>query len=287
MKKKTPIRLKCDEALKTGVRRIARNQIDAACRVLESNGEPHTAVHEARKSLKKIRALLRLVAPEFGRKQFRVEKLLFQDAARLLAPLRDADARVKSLDSLLKDRGLDPTNFAAVREALQADADRIARRGRRPMCRAGEILKLARSRVRRWPLGDLEWKHLVKEMRRSYSKGKKALALYQQEQTPECFHAWRKRIKELWYHLRIARALLPAAEAKRIDLFGKAGEIAGTARDFAMLRQALLAHQAEAEAALLIRAIDARLPKLQQSALKRGVRLYAETPSAFAKRLLR
>jgi len=284
-KTKASLRLRRDEPLVKGVRRLARGQIDAACRVLQGNEEPRYAVHEARKALKKIRALLRLVAPEFGRKQFRVEKQLFQDAARPLAPLRDADARVKSLDALIQRGNLEPGDFAQVRKALEAAAERLARGASRPKRRAVEILRLARDRVRRWPLGDLEWKNLVKEIRRGYQKGKTCLELYQQERTPETFHAWRKRVKELWYHLRIVRALLPEAVAKQIALFGEIGEIAGNARDLVLLRETLLARKTDVETALLIGEIDVRLPELQQAATERGVRLYAEKPGMFAKRL--
>ena len=44
--KKAPLRLRRRESLKTGIRRIARAQIDAACRILQADGEPHKAVHE-------------------------------------------------------------------------------------------------------------------------------------------------------------------------------------------------------------------------------------------------
>lgn len=284
-KAKASLRLHREEPLSKGVRRIARAQIDAACRVLEGREEPRHAVHEARKALKKLRAILRLVAPEFGRKAYRVEKLFFQDAARLLAPLRDAEARVKSLDALIALGKLEPGDFAKVREEMDAAAERLALRAKGPRCRAVKILRLARARVRRWPLGETEWKNLVKEIRRAYRKGKRGLELYQREQTPEAFHAWRKRVKELWYHLRIVEDLLPESVAKQIDLFGEIGEIAGNARDLAMLRETLRARKTEVETTLLIGEIDVRLPELQLAATERGVHLYADKPGAFAKRL--
>ncbi|MEI6562231.1 MAG: CHAD domain-containing protein [Verrucomicrobiota bacterium] len=285
-KAKTPLRLHSDEPLPKGIRRLARSQIDAACRFLEGGGEPHTAVHEARKALKKLRALLQLIAPEFGRKAFRAEKQRFQDAARLLAPLRDADAQVRALDGLLQSGGLATADFAEMRKPLAAATDRLARAAGRPKRRAAELLRLARGRIRRWPLDDLEWSRLAKEIRRTYRKGRKALEIHQREQTLETFHAWRKRAKELWYHLRIAQALLPEAVAERIALCGEIGEIAGNARDLALLHTTLLAQKDGVERALLIGEIEVRLPELQQAALERGTRLYAENPGAFAKRLL-
>ena len=279
---KPSLRLRRREPLPKGIRRIARSQIDAACHALQ--GSEPTAVHEARKALKKLRALLGLAAPEFGRKAFAVEKNRFRDAARLLSPLRDAEVRLEALDALLQSGGFEPADFARVRRALSDAKDRRARGASRPKRRAAEMLRLARDRVRRWPLGALEWKRLAREIRRTYRKGRKALATHQREQTPETFHAWRKRVKALWYHLRIAEALLPKAAAERIALCDAIGELAGTAHDFAVLRETLLAQKAGAEAALLVGEIEVRLTELQRAALERGARLYEEKPGVFAER---
>ena len=51
------------------------------------------AVHEVRKSLKKIRAALRLVRPVIGDKSYRRENTCFRDAARPLTEVRDARHR--------------------------------------------------------------------------------------------------------------------------------------------------------------------------------------------------
>ena len=49
--------------------------------------------------------------------------------------------------------------------------------------------------------------------------------------------------------------------------------------------ETLSARKADVETALLIGEIDVRLPELQQAATERGVRLYADKPGVFAKRL--
>jgi len=282
--KKAPLRLRRRESLKTGIRRIARAQIDAACRILQADGEPHKAVHEARKALKKLRAILRLVAREFGRKAVRLEKNDFRAAARLLAPLRDADVRVQTLDTLVQNGGLEPRDFAAVRAGLQSEADRLAREAGAPKRRAAGILRKVRNRVQGWPLGDLEPKHLTKQILRTYRQGSKALAAYQIENTPETFHAWRKRVKELWYHLRILEDLLPESAAERIALCDEIGEISGKAHDLFMLRETLLGLKAGAETALLIGEVEVRMEELQRATLERGIRLHAEKPGVFAQR---
>ena len=283
---KATLQLRSRESLKSGIRRIARSQINAAIHILKGKETPEIAVHEARKSLKKIRATLQLVASEFGRKQFCTEKKCFHDASQLLAPLRDADVKFKTLDLLLKQGGFESEGFAHMRGELQATAERLARNASRPKSGAVKILRLAYTRVQQWPLDGLNWKHLEREIRQTYRKGRKALKVYHQKQTLETFHAWRKRVKELWYHLRIVEKLLPKAVAEWITLTGEIGEITGNARDLARLREMLLADKSGEKTSPLIDEIEARLPELQRAALKRGAHLYAEKPSDFAKRLL-
>jgi len=282
---KSPLRLHRHKPLVREIRRIARGQIDTACRALESNEDPRRVVHEARKSLKKLRAILKLVAPEFGRRKYQAEKAVFQDAARLLAPLRDAEVRVETLDSLIKGAGLAPEDFAGVRGELDAATDRFAKASARPKHRAVEILRLARAHILRWPLNQLQWKDLAQEIKRSYRKGRKALRAYQREPSPVAFHAWRKRVKELWYHLRITENYLPDSFAKAIIQCDAIGELAGNAHDLTVLHETLTARKAGADTALLLGEIDVRMPDLYRAAIDNGVRLYAEKPRDFAKRM--
>jgi len=281
---KATLRMHREEPLAREIRNVARGQIDAVCRVLEGSEDSCRAVHEARKSLKKLRAILRLVASEFSREQYQLEKRAYQEAARLLAPLRDAEVRVLTLDTLIQGAELDPADFAQLRGELQADTERLAHRLTRPKHRAVEILRTARRRIPRWPVRHLEWKPLEREIRRTYQKGRKALRRYQQEPTPECFHAWRKRVKELWYHLRITEKFLPEAVTKAIAPCEKIGELAGEAQDLAVLRETLSARNAGAENALLIGEIEVRLPEIYRSAVERGTSLYTEKPRDFMKR---
>ncbi|MDE3194884.1 MAG: CHAD domain-containing protein, partial [Acidobacteriota bacterium] len=63
-----PYRLALDESIPRGIRRIAREEIDSAIANLriKTPSKRDEAVHEARKSLKKLRSLVRLVSPCLG-----------------------------------------------------------------------------------------------------------------------------------------------------------------------------------------------------------------------------
>jgi CHAD domain-containing protein len=56
-----------DRSVQEGVRRIAREQIARMLRVIDSASvDTEKAVHDLRKSCKKVRGLLRLVMPAFS-----------------------------------------------------------------------------------------------------------------------------------------------------------------------------------------------------------------------------
>ncbi|MDD5351353.1 MAG: CHAD domain-containing protein [Chthoniobacteraceae bacterium] len=285
--KPASLRLRRSEAPGAGLCRIARGQIDAACRILEEKGDPHQAVHEARKAIKKLRAILRLAAPEWGRTRRKAEAEPLRAAARLLAPLRDARVRLQTFDTLLREAELTPEEFARTRAALEAASQRLARGAAGRRRKAVALLRAARTRIRRWQLGGMDRKSLAREIRRSYRKGRKALAAYRQTPSPASLHAWRKRMKTLFYHLRMVHPFLSKRTSKIIKTLEAMGEQAGNVHDLTVLREALTATPKGVQNALLIGEIESVLPASGGALLARGNAFYRERPRGFARRLER
>ena len=94
--------LEIGEPVPNEIARIARGRIDDALDELSGATEssPEDAVHGARKDMKKLRALLRLVRGEIGEKVYRHEMATFRDAGRELSGVRDADVMLATLESL-------------------------------------------------------------------------------------------------------------------------------------------------------------------------------------------
>src|SRR5262245_3310108 len=92
-------RLSFADDVASSVRSCAREQLAGAAEQLErADGDPVKAVHEARKHLKKTRALLRLVRPALGREAYRSENDALRDTGLALSGARDADVRVQTAD---------------------------------------------------------------------------------------------------------------------------------------------------------------------------------------------
>src|SRR4051812_13677881 len=84
------------------LRRLVKSQVDKASNALRGDSELPVAevVHDVRKRIKRIRALVRLSRDLFGRDVARRLNHAFRDAARPLSELRDASVLVKTLDQL-------------------------------------------------------------------------------------------------------------------------------------------------------------------------------------------
>ena len=115
-------RLEFDESPDVPARRCAIERIEDAIAQLDRGRahDPQGAVHEARKDVKKVRALLRLYRSGLGDATYRYENRELRDAGRALSVMRDADVLLDTIDGLAERYvGQIPAGaFDAVRERI-------------------------------------------------------------------------------------------------------------------------------------------------------------------------
>src|SRR5436305_11022372 len=150
-------------------------------------------------------------------------------------------------------------------------------------------LERVEARLLKWPLQGLTWKQICGAVCKIYKRGQRGLAKTIKKPVPENFHAWRKRVKDLWYQLRILQPLNRlvleeiAADARIL------GELLGREHDFDFLLARLEKESGDEalrdELAKLQKLIRKRGKRLRTNALELGRRFYAESSKAFAKRL--
>ncbi|MBS1871297.1 MAG: CHAD domain-containing protein [Actinobacteria bacterium] len=290
-------RLSSAEDVPGGVRRCAREQLAGAAEQLEGAGrDPVTAVHEARKHLKKTRALLRLVRPALGRKAYRAENDGLREAGLALSGTRDADVLVATAGALAEHAvGRLPAEvFEALGGALAAEAadGRGAGLGdARDFASVVEQLRAAELRVERWPLDGADWATVVEGVTRAYARGREAFAAARATPEPELLHAWRKRAKDLWYHQRLLTPAWPALLEAQAEEAHALTELLGDDHDLAVLTARLaddarpLAPVVDARRAELRALALHRSDELRAAAVRLGCRVYAESPKAFSRRL--
>jgi CHAD domain-containing protein len=278
-------RLEEGEPLSKVLAGIARGRIDHALDELrgQTDSTPEEAVHGARKDMKKLRALLRLVRGELGEQRFARENACFRDAARELAGARDADVMVETLGSLELPAGLG----WELRKVIQASRERDGAGADREAATrdAIAILKEARKRVGDWPLEDDSFEALAGGLRRTYRRGRRDFKAARAEPSVEALHEWRKRVKDLWYHQTLLRRLWPPVMTAVGDEAHELSDRLGDDHDLAVLADWFKEHT-EPDPDLQA-AIDRRRAELQRDAFALGARLYADKPSAYVRRLER
>ena len=88
------------ERLSDGLRRLSLEEFDRAIGGLLGGSDVDVAIHEARKSMKRLRAVLRLIRDELGEDRYRQENDLLRNTARLIAPVRDSAVRLETVSTI-------------------------------------------------------------------------------------------------------------------------------------------------------------------------------------------
>lgn len=221
-----PFRIDPKKPFDDEIRRAGLELIDDTITILRDQPSgSHEAVHEARKRLKRLRALYRLVrkvASDFARE----ENIRFRDIARSLAFARDATALVETAE-YLEAFALSDTQGEALRsitamlrerrdEALDHEA------GLDEAIAAAIVgCKTGRERLEALSLPD-DLKKTSKLVRTGWAKqrakARQALSSCREQADVEHFHDLRKAGQTYWMHLGLMRRLWPSAmRAKRAD----------------------------------------------------------------------
>lgn len=287
-------RLGGNESLSAGVRRIGREQVGEACAAVEAPADRHAAVHAARKRCKKVRALLRLVRDGFG-DAYRDENRALRDAARELSHLRDARVVLATHADVVRPvaGALDARRLATIRErlagdALPGDAGAEHRALDEALGACASALRAAATRIDGWGVDGAPGAILRKGVKRTYKRARDAWRTAGAERVPDAYHAWRKRAKYHWYHMRLlANAKSANVSSSRIEALHQLSSRLGDAHDLAVYEGRLLgvADDSVCEGIEVLRSLSARRrAELERRALALGESLFDLKPKRFASR---
>ena len=285
------------ENLSTAVRRVASEQLRLAIDHLNCTDDRRDKhVHEARKSMKRLRGLVRLVRADLGADNYMRENATFRDAAGLISGLRDAAVRVQTLDKLIEYCAPDipRSGFSAVRlwlvQRRRNAYSRVATDSRAVQTIVRE-LERAHDRVVSWSFSQRDWEGVGAGLKRTYAKGRREYRLVYRDPSDEGLHNWRKSVKYLWYHVQLLGDGDPVALGVMVEELDHLGELLGDDHDLALLEGTLMEAYPRGHGPSTIRALRRRISQkrrpLQQAARALGSRVYLEKPRTFQVRLQR
>jgi CHAD domain-containing protein len=284
-------RLKLREPLPDGLKRVFREQIESALELCRHPAkERGVTVHEVRKHLKKLRAAMRLAVSEVGKNRHVHEDRCVRKIGRLVSDLRDAQVRLQTLLQLRDKKAKDDKNYLPhIEELLSLERESFSAAFAGWQKQAIPQLERVEARLLKWPLEGLTWKQICSAVCKIYKRGQRGLAKTINDPDPENFHAWRKRVKDLWYQLRILQPLNRAVLTEMAHDADVLGELLGREHDLTFLWARLEKESGDEalrdELAQLEKLIRKRGKRLRTNALELGRRFYAEPAKAFAKRI--
>lgn len=231
--------LKKGKKLARSVREAAEEQLESAIRQIRFIGRDHPdALHEARKHLKKARAVFALLRTLPDR-SFADANRIARGVARRLSACRDDEVLLQTFDRLTAGLPEDEKHeLSTFRNAL---CDRAA---------GAHSLSAARRRTLARPLEKLledvhAWncQPFPPALRKGYEKGIRRVrrALHAVEENPQAgqVHAWRKRVKAHLYHVRLREPLDPHGLNKRRKQLVRLSRWLGFYQDLTVFRNQL------------------------------------------------
>ncbi|MFO7954729.1 CHAD domain-containing protein [Thioalkalivibrio sp.] len=279
------------ESVPAGIRRVANEEMrNAEAELLDTDMPGARAVHETRKRLKRLRALLRLVEPALPGEAFRERNRVFRDLGRALSGARDAEVVLATLRTLTGDSGLPSVNrledYLAARNAPEPAGGQSLELQRQYV--AG-VLRETRAEFLALPLRRKGFALLGPGLERTYRRGREALGGAIEDPDDTRWHAWRKRVKEHWSHLRLLQPVWPEVMQSHVGALEALSDLLGDEHDLTVLSATLDGLpegviDTETHAGLRRQLADHKA-LLRHQALPLGQRLYAEKPKAMRIRL--
>src|SRR5215831_2574310 len=172
-------RLKNHEAVPDGIKRVVLEQMDTILHAAQAtSGNQDDAVHDARTSLKKIRALLRLVRDDIDGDVFAQENICFRDAGRQLSAVRDAAVMIKTFDKLVDQFSAQLTAeaFTELRKVLRQSSTAQRAEKQQALAMVAKTIGAARRRVAHWPINHDGFSTLRPGIERTCKRGRRSLA---------------------------------------------------------------------------------------------------------------
>lgn len=282
------------ESISINIHRILLEQFHYIIMQSEKDQEEvHKSIHETRKSMKRIRAVLRMIRDEIGYSSYYRENTFYRDLSRKLSGIRNFEVLSNSIKNLQEDLSntIPPDVFSLLEEELGGQRNLVmgGPAGLTQLLKeiAGKI-EIARDRIYDFPIKHNDFRVFEGGLFRMYRQGKKYLQDVRKNPSPSQMHDLRKRMKYFWYQIDLLQPIFPGPMKAYASTLETIGENLGVYHDLQVLQEFL------AESTIIP---DARVNEaLQEACLAKKSMLlyniwpmadiaYSEEPAAMVNRL--
>lgn len=306
-------RFDIQEPFLKAIPRIARERIGSVIESLGEKPQPGAeAIHDARKNLKSLRALLRLARGAINESTRLSENARFRDAGRALSAVRDPQALLEAVRNLRKRLHSELESSKAKQASVDAFVGKIEREiestlvNGLPRGLVRKIVRELREAKQRAthlfegvvPGSGSEWEsYIAVGLKRTYRKGKNLvwqfdLMGYDRAEDPD-WHELRKCAKALGYQLRLLKPIWPGMIEASVEEIDQLTDRLGDANDLAILGKKILDQPYDPSESkdsgesrrIFLQSLDRRKQKLHAEAFEMARLIYAEKTGRFERRL--
>lgn len=280
-------RVPVHEPLAPSVARVALSQLDSIALQLTSGPSAH-AVHDARKALKRTRALLALLASSPARGHAKAMDRLARDVGRMLSARRDQEVLPATITKLETRFGLDPRGLtSSVRQIMSAANVATAPTGHTDTL--SSRLKSLHSHADALAHTKLKFGMMADAAARTYDRGRRLFKDLDPHPDETALHDLRKAAQMHWRHMALLSSAWPGHYQARVAMLKELSQILGEHQDLAVLRATLAQHTRDtlpkSDAVALASLIQARQDELYALARPFARLIYHEKPKQLARAL--
>ncbi|MGA2052581.1 MAG: CHAD domain-containing protein [Opitutales bacterium] len=290
----SPDALRVREGVRAGLIRLARRLTRDALRHIEhpESVDRTEDIHQVRVQCKRLRALMRLLRPVADRAVLSHENARLRDAARALSDFRDAFVAGETLKRVFDDTAPRRVKDAAVLLGVQSGGPKRTRDLYAGFEHAAQDLREMLAVLKKLSVPARGWTAVAPGLERSYRRSQESYLKCRKrhgEQLAECFHEWRKRVKDLAYQLEFLDNVEPTVVRHLRKEFRRLGTMLGEDHDYVVFAEQVRERERHYEHLATFhpvrKRLRRRLKELRAREFALGGPLLAEPPEMWIARL--
>ncbi|MCB0807416.1 MAG: CHAD domain-containing protein [Bacteroidales bacterium] len=279
-------------SLDSEIKRIILDITDDSLKHLARGNNTEETIHEIRKNMKKARGAVRLVRDIIGKEKYGDMNVFFRDTAREVSKLRDSYVMIQTMKTLrnhLNNQSVE--SIEIILDKLEAHYYYV-----KSTLETQHIESRLRQRLVQIPeetesifINNYKGEDLESGLKRVYQRGFKADKIAFQDRSDNNLHEMRKRVKYLWYHIRLLKESWPGVMKSFGSEIHQLANLLGVDHDLSVFRKNIKKYVSNGnEKELIEKLVEIILLKrsrIQDDAFVLSAKIYAEKPGQFTQRI--
>lgn len=285
-------RFRVGQPISSETQRIVLAEIDGTVATLGRSSDVNVAVHDARKALKRVRAVFRIVRPALASGRFKVIDRQVRNVARSMSQSRDQFVVKATLAAIENRDGVEPGAYRAALTDLvgyEAPGTAVVDGVNEASGRAALALSELRGGVHDLLQVDIARADVIAGFRQGFEVARTQMALAYAARDEEPVHDWRKCVQRHWRHLQLLDRVAPAEVVARVSVARRISVLIGEYQDLSVLKWFVRAGDAKRRnqrmALAVLTAASARQSELLALARPLGDEIFADKPTHLTRRV--